>query len=158
MAIASTDPQNDDYVVPLWLNGEPSTSSSLKTFPVRSANQNNKVVHYAQSADVATAIQACDSAWEAFQSWKQTSAIHRRDILTRTADILLSRRDELVQAQMSETSAGELWSELNVKMAASHIREVANGITSMIGEIPQTMMDYALCFREPIGPVLSIPP
>ena len=35
-------------------------------------------------------------------------------------------------------------------MAASHIREVTNGITSM--------MDYALCFREPIGPILSIPP
>jgi acyl-CoA reductase-like NAD-dependent aldehyde dehydrogenase len=152
-----TTPTEAD-VVPLWLNGKPLTSPDLEKFPVRSAGQNGKIVHYAQASNVATALQACDFAGVAFQSWKHTPAVERRDIFTKAADVILSRREELVKAQMEETSASRFWADLNVTVAASHVREIAARITSMSGVVPQTKMDYAFAFREPLGATLAIPP
>ncbi|KAL5321345.1 hypothetical protein ACEPPN_009301 [Leptodophora sp. 'Broadleaf-Isolate-01'] len=152
-AISST---ND--VVPLWLNGKAVTSPDLAKFAVKSAAQNGKIIHYAQASSEATAIEACDSAAAAFHTWRRVPASKRQEIFTKAADIMLSRREQFVQSQVEETSASQFWADLNVTVAAGHIREIASRITSMLGVIPESKMDYALAFREPLGATLAIPP
>jgi acyl-CoA reductase-like NAD-dependent aldehyde dehydrogenase len=144
--------------IPLWINGGAYTSPDLKEFTVQSAKDNGRVVYHALSADVDTAIAAVDSASAAFPTWSKKTAVERRDILTRAADIILQRKEELVKIVMEETSATEFWANLNVLAAASHVREFASRITAMSGEIPQSKLDYAFAFREPLGTVLAIPP
>jgi acyl-CoA reductase-like NAD-dependent aldehyde dehydrogenase len=151
-------PATSDEVIPLWINGESFTSPALKKFPVRSAKANDKILHYALSANVAAATKACDSAAVGFENWKRTSAVERRDLLLRAADLILERKDEFITTQMEETSATEFWATTNVKTGVSHIREIASKITSLSGVIPESRLDYALAFREPIGVTLAIPP
>lgn len=144
--------------IPLWINGRNVTSSDLKRFPVVSAKDKDKILHYALSADVSSAIAACDSASVAFQTWKNTSAVARRDLLLKAADLILERKTALVKVQMEETSSSEFWAGLNVTAAAGHIHEFASRITALSGVIPQSKLDYALAFREPVGVTLAIPP
>ena len=147
-----------DEVIPLWINGQSLVPSDLKKFPVRSAKNNDKTIHHAVSANVALAMKACDSASVAFQTWKNKSAVERRDILFKAADLILERKGAFVKAQMNETSSSEFWATLNVTVGSSHIREVASRITAMSGVIPQSKMEYAMAFREPLGVTLAIPP
>src|ERR1700744_6499855 len=93
--------------IPLWINGRSVTSSDLKRFPVVSARDNDRPLHYAISADVSSPIEAGASASGAFQTWKKTSAVERRDILFKAADLILERKNELVKVQMEETSSSE---------------------------------------------------
>lgn len=145
-------------LVPLYIAGELVPSTELEKIPVKSAAQNDKIVHFASAATVKHAIQACESSYTAFQSWKKTTAVQRRDILNKAADLLLERRKELVDTMVAETSAAQIWADANVTVGASHIKEIASRITALSGVIPQTKLDYALCFRDPIGPCLAIPP
>lgn len=140
------------------INGESLLPSDLKKFPVRSAKNNDKTIYHAVSANVAQAMNAVDSASAAFQTWKNTTAVERRDILFKAADLILERKDAFVKAQMDETSSSEFWADLNATVGSSHIREIASRITSMSGVIPQSKMEYAFAFREPLGVTLAIPP
>jgi acyl-CoA reductase-like NAD-dependent aldehyde dehydrogenase len=145
-------------LVPLYIAGELVPSTELEKIPVKSAAQNDKIVHYASGATVKHAIQACESSYTGFQSWRKTTAVQRRDILNKAADLLLERREALVDTMIAETSAARMWADINVSIASSHIKEIASRITALSGVIPQTKLDYALCFREPVGPCLAIPP
>ena len=146
-------------VVPLWIDGTPTKSSSAQTFPVHSAAQ-GRDVYLAQSADVATAKAAADSSMKAFQTWKKVGPVYRRDLLMRVAAILSRRKDELKRIAIEETSCNDAWAEMNVNVAIENLYEVASRITSVAGEIPQmASSDHtALIFKEPIGPILSIAP
>lgn len=143
--------------VPLWINGQ--AVKSANTFTVRSA-QKQQDVGLAYSADVKIAREAVDVAKEAFESWKLTSATHRRDLIFRVAALYRQRMEELVQVQMEETSCQESWARMNVGHAAGIIEEIASRVTSVSGEIPQVAShkSMALVFKEPIGPVLVIAP
>jgi acyl-CoA reductase-like NAD-dependent aldehyde dehydrogenase len=154
-----TEPHSDLKVIPLWINGEPATSSPPVTFPVHSAAQ-HKDVYLAQAADPPTAKRAVDAAWAAFQGWKKTGHSYRRDLLLGIASIYRRRAEELVQIQIEETSAQEEWARMNVQLAIGILEEVAGRISGISGEIPQMANPnaMALVFNEPVGPVLAIAP
>ncbi|KAF7560947.1 hypothetical protein G7046_g3199 [Stylonectria norvegica] len=145
-------------VVPLWIDGAPAKSSS-QTFPVYSAAQGRNV-YLAQSADVAAATAAAESSLKAFQKWKRTGPIHRRDLVMRVAAIMTRRKEEFKKAAIDETSCNDAWAEMNINVAIENLYETASRITSVAGEIPQmaSPSHTALVFKEPVGPILSIAP
>jgi acyl-CoA reductase-like NAD-dependent aldehyde dehydrogenase len=147
-------------VVPLWIGGTATTSSPPIIFPVYSAIK-QKQVFLAHASDSATATRAVDAAAAAFKTWRKTSAATRRDILLRAADIMESRKAELVSLQIKETSCGQPWALFNVESTVYIVREIASRVTSTCaGEMPSTANEgtLSLVFREPIGPVLLIAP
>ena len=145
-------------VVPLWINGQNTTSTSAR-FSVYCFEQ-QKDVFLAESADKESATRAVDAALKAFKTWKKTPVIPRRNLLLKVASIIRAREEELVQAQREETSVVELWARKNVSLAADLVEEVASSLSSMRGEIPQTASEgsLALVLNEPIGPILTIAP
>jgi acyl-CoA reductase-like NAD-dependent aldehyde dehydrogenase len=147
-------------VVPLWIGGAATTSSPPLMFPVYSAIK-QKQVFLAHAADSAAATRAVDSAAAAFKTWRKTSPTARRDILLRAADIMESRKAEIVSMEIEETSCGQPWALFNVESTVDIIREIASRVTSTCaGEMPSTANEGALSlvFHEPIGPVLLIAP
>ena len=150
----------DPAVVPLWINGEATTSSPPITFTVTSVSKPQETPITAQSADSDAATRAADAAWAAFGSWKKTSPQTRRDLLLRAASAYESRMQQLVEAQVHETSCTEPWAQMNVNYAIELLKETASRVTGVAGEIPQ-VIDHnklALVFREPLGPILTIAP
>ena len=90
-------------------------------------------MHYYQSANVETCKQACETAWEAFGVWKQQTAVAKRDLLWKVADIFEQKRDELIRVQRLETSCDEAWAVNNVVTTVKYIREAATCVTQIKG-------------------------
>lgn len=146
-------------VVPLLIGGVETASQPSFQFPVYSYAQ-KKDIYLAESADATTAKAAADAAAEAFKTWKTVTAVVRRELLQKYANLLRSHADELVEIQIAETSAPELWARKNVDLAVGLIDETAACVTSLKGDIPQTESPgiLSLAFTVPIGPVLVIAP
>lgn len=152
--------QHEDHeVVPLWIDGAAKALDSSRSFPITSASQ-SKVVHYAASASPSDARDAADAAWTAFSSWRHSKYNERRDLLLRVADLFSQRADELTHWQVLETSCSEEYARFNIKLAIDLTREVAGTIVqATTGATPPIQADgVALVFKDPIGPVLLIPP
>ena len=154
-----TCPKSGLEVVPFWIDGETATSSEVLPFPVYSAKEERNV-YLAQSASPADATRAADVALRAYDTWRQTSAYHRRDLLLRAADIFEARKAEAIRLQVAETSCETSWAGFNVGYGLVVIREIASKITSVLGEMPRMTSESNLClvFKEPIGPSLLISP
>lgn len=145
-------------VVPIWIDGKAEPLDSSRYIEVFSSAQ-GKVIHRAQGATEADATKAADVAWTSFQQWKRTKPEYRRDMLLRVADLYESRADEIVHWQVVETSCAEVFARFNVKFAVGAIREFAGSLaTALVGDIPRTQEGYGFVFKEPVGPVLLIPP
>ena len=148
-------------VVPLLIDNKPIFLKDTTTlFPITSA-KDNKISHYAQSADVASATDAVSSSWTAFQAWKKTSPALRREMLFRLADLFSEKADELAACQLSETSCTEQWARLTSVMTADHLKDMAMSIAPAVnGEMPVLDDNSGMCFvfKEAVGPVMIIPP
>lgn len=146
-------------VIPLIIDGKPTSSSPSVKFPVYSLEKEREV-YLAESADVDAANRAAAASLETFETWKKTSGVTRRRLLIRYADLLRKHEEDLVAAQRLETSVIEMWARKNVHLAADLIDEIAACVTRLGGEIPQTQTrsSTALAFTVPVGPVLSIAP
>lgn len=146
-------------VVPLLINGSATTAKVPRQFAVYNYEQ-RKDVHHAESADRDAACRAADAALNAFQTWKNTSVVTRRQLLLRYATLLREREQDIVDAQRQETGVSEQWAKKNVQLAANLIDETAACISSLKGEIPatETPGSLALAFMVPVGPILTIAP
>ncbi|KAJ9602587.1 hypothetical protein H2200_012780 [Cladophialophora chaetospira] len=145
-------------VVPLWIDGKAEPLDPSNYIEVFSSAQ-EKVVHHAQGANESDAIRAADVAWTSFQRWKRTKPEYRRDMLLRVADLYESRADEIAHWQVMETSCSKVFAHFNIKLAVGLIREFAGSLsTVMVGDIPHIQDGYGFVFKEPVGPVLLIPP
>lgn len=155
-------------VVPLFINGKPLPIDDSQVKPVTSSLTDD-TVHYYASTDVKTCDEACEAAWTAFSGttldtgrsgWKRASANTRRDIIIKAADLFEKRKDELVKAQMEETSCQQGWAVNNILTTVGYMREIASCVSSIKGEIPTIDKPdtFAFVFKEPVGPVLVIPP
>lgn len=153
-------------VVPLVVAGKQLPIDESQLHPVVSA-KTGEHVHYFQSVSTSICADACDAAWQAFSHglddhgpWKRAGVEQRRDILVRVADLLLEREEELIEAQMKETSSGLLWARMNVQTTSKYVRELASSVSSIKGTIPPNDKPgiMAFIYKEAIGPVLIIPP
>lgn len=96
------------------------------------------VVHTAPSATEKQAIQAVESAEVAFETWRDSTPLERRTILNRAVEILESRKDELVNAMVSETGAKPSWAAFNIKTGIQFVMEGAGMATQVKGELLQS--------------------
>jgi acyl-CoA reductase-like NAD-dependent aldehyde dehydrogenase len=144
-------------VIPLIINNESVVTDTI--FDVYNP-ATGKVVDRCASASVDDANRAVVAAKAAFPAWSKTKPYDRRDILMRAADIMLSRREELIKYQMEETGAGRLFVEKTFELGAGFVKDFAARIPSIEGSIPSVSQDgeCAMVFKEPYGVVLGIAP
>ena len=146
------------YTMPFIINGQEYRPE--KTFDVVSP-RTGAVTHRCGSASVDDARRAVDAAAAAFPSWRQTVPSARRDIFLKAADVMETRRGELIGYLTAETGGTEAWANFNINTTIDIIRDVAGRIATIEGSyIQQTKTPgvSALITNEPYGVVLSIAP
>lgn len=162
------DPKAEDGLpmIGAYINGLPQPlQPSDDSFPVINA-VSDTIVHHAVSANSTSAIAACDAASLAFQTWRKTTPTHRRSLLLKAADAVESKIQEIMQAQVIETSCPQEFAAINVQGGVANMREIAAATSELRGTIPQrsTKPDgvevegLTVVVREPVGVVLVIPP
>lgn len=144
-------------IVPNIIDGKPIILPASASFPVISS-KGEEIVHYGQTATVELSRQAVDVAARTFKTYKHTPVHERRQMLLRVAELFESKADILTQSQVSETNCPESWGRAT--WSATFIREAAGAIQDAVsGNIPPSHTgNTTLVFKEPVGPVLIIPP
>lgn len=163
--VTSSKAPNNLPVVPLWINGSAQPIEKEDVFPVISSVQ-DKPIHYAVSASPASGIAACDAAASAFTSWRKTSPPTRRALLLKAADVLERRAQEIMDAQMAETSCPKEFAGFNIHAGTMYVREISAATSEIRGTVPQRTTGpdgneqggLTIVIREPVGVVLVIPP
>ena len=118
------------------------------------------VASSAQAMTPAEAIAVADAAAAAFPAWSALGPNARRAMLTKAADALAARGDDIVAAMKAEIGATEGWARFNIALSVGMIREAASITTQIGGEvIPSDKPGcLAMALREPVGVILGIAP
>jgi acyl-CoA reductase-like NAD-dependent aldehyde dehydrogenase len=120
----------------------------------------NQAASSAQAMTPDEARAVADQAGKSFPQWSQTGPNVRRAILMKAAASLEARKDQFIDAMMTETGSTAGWSMFNLMLAAGMVREAAALTTQISGEvIPSDKPGcLAMALREPAGVVLGIAP
>ncbi|MBI1622676.1 aldehyde dehydrogenase [Aquamicrobium zhengzhouense] len=113
-----------------------------------------------KASTVAEAKHAANVAASSFPRWSRTAPEQRRYILEKAADLLLAHRDDFVRLIAEETGGTAAWSDLNLKLGASILREAGAMATQITGEVVPVNKPEAIsmALRQPCGVVLSMAP
>lgn len=143
--------------LPLVINGQDYFPD--KTFDVKSPST-DQVIHKCGGASVADAARAVDAAADALKSWRKTTPYERQDIFLKAAEVMESRRDDLIKHMTDETGATRGWVDFNINRTIDLLKDTAGRIPTMEGLFPPTVdrNRSAIVMREPYGVVLSIAP
>jgi acyl-CoA reductase-like NAD-dependent aldehyde dehydrogenase len=103
---------------------------------------------------------AIDAAASAFPTWSKTPPAERQGIFLRAADVLESRRDEVVALLAAETGASFGFGMFQMGFVPGLFRQAAGIAYSPIGEILPSDMPGAMAMglRRPVGVVAAIAP
>lgn len=144
-------------MIPLIINNESVVTETI--FDVHNP-ATGEVIDRCASASIDDVNRAVAAAKAAFPAWSKTKPYDRRDILMRAADIMLSRREELIRYQMEETGAGRMFVEKTFELGAGFIKDFAARIPSIEGSVPSVSEEgeCAMVLKEPYGVVLGIAP
>jgi hypothetical protein len=152
---------SDIPLLPLLINGKPYNDASAKVATHYSANNHGKAYVNYISATPEAAHAAAAASFATWKTYSKTPATQRRAMLQKLSTIVREDTTELVKMQVEETNCAKEWAERNIHFTTTYLDEIAAGITEAIGghipvcEVPGQM---ALVYKEPIGPILSIPP
>ncbi len=107
-----------------------------------------------------TRKRAVDAAAAAFPAWSQTPAAVRQGIFLRAADILESRRDEVVGWLARETGASFGFGMFQMGFVPGLFRQAAGAAYAPLGQVLPTDMPgaMAMAVRKPVGVVGAIAP
>lgn len=147
-------------IVPLLINNESIIGST--TFEVRDP-VTNKVLHHCAGASPTEDVErATTTAAAAFRSsWARTLPYQRRDILMKAADIMASRKEELIDYQNAETGADRIFVGHTLSLGVEMLRDFAGRVSSMqAGVVPQVTQlgEGAMILKQPYGVILGIAP
>jgi benzaldehyde dehydrogenase (NAD) len=103
---------------------------------------------------------AIDAAQAAFREWSTSAPAMRRQLLSKAADILSERAEEIAGIVTEETGGVFGWGMFNVQLAAGMLREAAAQAYWVTGEvIPSDVPGkLAMGVRQPAGVVVAIAP
>ena len=78
----------------------------------------------------------------------------------KAADIMASRKEELIGYQCAETGADSSFVANTLDSGIAMLRDFAGRIPSIYSVVPQTTMDYegAIVMKQPYGVILGIAP
>ncbi|HEY3191663.1 MAG TPA: aldehyde dehydrogenase [Solirubrobacterales bacterium] len=107
--------------------------------------------------DVALAVKAADAAFEA---WGFGPPAARREILTKAADLMQERAEEIAAIVTEETGGTFGWGMFNVQLASGMMREAGAQAYSVVGEVIPSDIPGAMAIarRQPAGVVVGIAP
>jgi acyl-CoA reductase-like NAD-dependent aldehyde dehydrogenase len=119
-----------------------------------------EVVATVASAEREDARRAIEAAAEAFPAWSQTPPAARQALFLRAADILESRRDEIVELLARETGCSFGFGMFQMGFTPGLLRQAASAGYQATGEvIPSDMPGaFAMGIRQPVGVVAAISP
>ncbi|HEY1510460.1 MAG TPA: aldehyde dehydrogenase [Solirubrobacteraceae bacterium] len=126
-----------------------------QTFPFDGSPVGN-----AAAAGRAEARAAVDAAAAAFGEWSRSAPAMRRAILSKAADLLMERQQQIAGIVTEETGGVFGWGMFNVQLAAGMFREAAAQAYGLVGEvIPSDVPGkLAMGVRAPAGVVVGIAP
>jgi benzaldehyde dehydrogenase (NAD) len=103
---------------------------------------------------------AVEAAHAAFPEWSATGPGARRAMLSRAADLIIERQNEIAATMIEETGATFGWGMFNCMLASGMLREAAAQTYGTIGEvIPSDVPGkLAMAVRAPVGVVVGIAP
>jgi acyl-CoA reductase-like NAD-dependent aldehyde dehydrogenase len=105
------------------------------------------------------ARRAVESAAEAFPTWSQSPPAERQAIFLKAADILESRRDEVMSWLARETGSTFGFAMFQIGFVAGLFRQAAALAYAPIGQvIPSDHGEFAMGLRRPAGVVGAIAP
>ena len=128
------------------------------------------VVGQAPEASTAQVEAAASAAADAFPAWSRTRPEERAALLSKAADLLRDRMDELIPLVQAETGATRrVASTMQVPTCIERFRRYAKGVLEPItiplppGEMPATALASgglmgAIAVRQPVGVVACITP
>jgi vanillin dehydrogenase len=143
----------------LLINGEWRAAGSGDTF-ARLDPYTGERATTASAAGRADAHAAVDAAHEAFSQWSQTGPGGRRAVLSRAAELVAERQNEIAQTMIEETGATFGWGMFNCMLAGAILREAAAQTYGTLGTvIPSDVPGkLAMAVRAPAGVVVGIAP
>jgi acyl-CoA reductase-like NAD-dependent aldehyde dehydrogenase len=106
------------------------------------------------------ARRAVSAAEAAFPAWAATPPSERRAVLSRAADLLEERQDEIGLILTEEVGATRGWGRAQTVEAAGIVRECASQVHRVTGEvIPADLPgQFSMTIRQPVGVVVGISP
>ncbi len=121
---------------------------------------NGELLGQVANGDASHAKLAIDAAYEAFNTWKQTTAYQRAAILERANALMLERKAELAQLMTKEQGKPLKAANNEVQYAADFLKWFAEEAKRNYGEtIPSARSDQRFIVRhEPVGVVAAVTP
>jgi succinate-semialdehyde dehydrogenase/glutarate-semialdehyde dehydrogenase len=143
----------------LYIDGTWIQADSGKTFPVTDPATNEVVGHVPDAGRVETA-RAIAAAHAAFQSFRQTTAAERANMLRKLHDLILANQDELALLLTREQGKPLAEARGEIGMSAAYVLWFAEEARRVYGDIiPSPWKNrQLLATRQPIGVVAAITP
>src|SRR5688572_26515195 len=143
----------------IFINGEWRQSTSKKTFEVRNPATGELLARCADAGREETKG-AVEAAHAAFPAWSQTPAVQRAQLLSKAAQLMLDRIDELAQLLTQENGKPLEESRGETTIAAAFLQWNAEEARRIYGEvIPTQAADKrVLTIKQPVGVVAAITP
>jgi aldehyde dehydrogenase (NAD+) len=143
-----------------FIGGKWRDSASGKRTPDLNPADVSDVVAEAPSSTAAEAADACDAAARAFESWRQTPAPVRGQILFKVQRRMEERRQELAEALTREEGKTIAESRGEIQRAINVVEFFAGEARRITGEtIPSELPDnFCYTVKQPVGPTAIITP
>jgi len=143
----------------LFVNGEWQEARNGKTFPVRNP-ATGEVLAEVVDGGVAETRAAIEAAHAAFPSWSATTADKRSAVLSKAAQLLIERADELARVLTMENGKPVAESRGEVIVGAQFLQWNAEEARRIYGEVvPSAAADRrVLTIKQPVGVVAAITP
>ncbi len=143
----------------LLIGGKWTDARSGQTYSQRFPYTGDQV-GIAAAAGREDARAAVEAASAAFAEWSRSAPAMRREILSKAADLLMERQQEIAGIVTEETGGVFGWGMFNVQLAAGMLREAAAQAYGLVGEvIPSDVAGkLAMGVRAPAGVVVGIAP
>ena len=141
-----------------FIRGDWIDAADGGTFEDRDPFTGETVAHVPSGGaeDAARAIQAASAAFEA---WSATPPAARQSVFLKAADVLESRRDEVVSLLARETGCGLGFGMFQIEFVAGLLRQTAALSYAPIGTvIPSDTGAFSMGLRRPVGVVGAIAP
>ncbi|KAF7437589.1 hypothetical protein PC9H_004431 [Pleurotus ostreatus] len=147
----------------LFINGEYRPSSSEPPIFEVLNPYSHQVVGLCSTASSQDCRDAIEAASRAFVSWEKTSPWHRRDILLKAADLIITEKYKraLITSQCEETAATDGWGYGQWVVAQNFLRTTASMANELKGESfvsGSVVGAQAVTQRRALGVILAIAP
>jgi succinate-semialdehyde dehydrogenase len=142
-----------------YVNGSWVGAGSNRVFPVKNPS-NDTVVGEVPDMDVGDAKIAVDSAHDAFQSWKKSSAKERSDLLRAWHTLILANKAGLSELMTKENGKPLKESETEIEYAASFVDWFAGEARRIYGDVVSSPKKDRQIFilKQPVGVAAIITP